>query len=246
MGHSTRSAIPATSGIGEDNEYTEAMHLKSRLVKFILIFIALAIAAFIVFVYIAWNGTPWGSREHHTKMMNYLEAKYQEKFVISTPKYNPLSEVYGANAHPASKPGISFWISQKYDSDDYHDDYALEVWKDQLKSDVEAKVKEIYPKSASLSAEIQISDPTADLSPKAPILSYRDAKLPESDIFVLHIHMTEDLSSFAYNDEVLKLKSMGEYLKQEKIPAYIEASYGEGVKEKFIFLRPDGTISNKG
>lgn len=110
----------------------------------ILIFgvIVLVLAAWVT---IAFNGLPWKEKAVAGKLENYLEEKYDQKFIMKESFYNFKDGSYGAWFYPAQDELMEFYAEEGFGEHTYVENYPEELWARQLKEAVQPIAKNVYP-----------------------------------------------------------------------------------------------------
>lgn len=102
-----------------------------------------AIIAICLFLFISTFGNPIKKYTVSRELLNKLEEKYDEKFILVESSYNWKFGTYGGVYQPEINKNIQF-TAEKYRSGNFSDYYPEEIWLYEMEKELIPKAKEIF------------------------------------------------------------------------------------------------------
>ncbi|WP_307302435.1 hypothetical protein [Neobacillus driksii] len=180
-------------------------------------------------------------------MKRYISEKYQSDFIVTKISYNFLSETYQGYAYPKEYPNLLFIIKQDKDAPlGYSDNYPKVMWDSELAANLKAQIKELFPDlNGGLFKALQIKDKGEFFGPNIP--AYQEANV---SIFStsIPIDIKANWTQVNQQNEILKMKKLSQFLKEEDFPVLMEVRYYENEmneQAKVFFITDKGKIFEK-
>lgn len=113
--------------------------------KVFLLIILMTGIAFIITVYLFFQGLPWKKVAVAKELEHYLDKKYEQEFILKEKYYNFKDGRYGGIFYLKNEPSLEFNADEGYSENKYEDTFPGVVWAEQLNEDIDAFYKDIYP-----------------------------------------------------------------------------------------------------
>ena len=109
------------------------------------IILGLSLVAILVclYLFISFFGNPIKKYTVSQELLNILEEKYDEKFILVKSSYNWKFGTYGGVYQPEKNKNIQF-TAEKYQTGNYSDYYPEEIWLYEMDKELIPKAKEIF------------------------------------------------------------------------------------------------------
>ncbi|MGM7636078.1 hypothetical protein [Bacillus sp. Hm123] len=118
------------------------MKKKTKVVLSIWSIIVIGVGAFI---YSELFGLPWKKAQIANELKQYLEEKYDEKFVLNQAYYNFKNGRYWGEFSPENDQSLEFYAEQGYADYKYVDAYPEEIWVREFQGEIEPIARRIFP-----------------------------------------------------------------------------------------------------
>lgn len=194
-----------------------------------------------LWLYVSFNGTPWGKMVSASKMESYIEDKYKTEFIKNKTDYNFYMGTYLTEFSLKSDPAMKVLVEESTnESHPFVDYYAEALWQQQLKEDFSSLLEKEFPGETILYSSVYGIG--SDVSNPEEIPHYSQVNHPFSLIVKFERNFTEqdkeNVSKKTY--EIIK-----EIQKKElsNVELFISFDDGKGKSFTSINVHPE-TISN--
>jgi hypothetical protein len=188
-----------------------------RFGKILLYIVSVLIISLVIYVYIAFNGTPWGKAQQKEAMLEYLAAKYSEEFSIEKMRYNPLGSGYYATAFSKKQPDLAFDVSVSESTESgYTDLYPSVVWNSPVSDPIKKYILALFPEldQSQFTVDRQLDEEVGPHIPTLLSLNY-DAGYQS----VLRIYLNDDWYKKTPEEQKTEMENI------RKIAAYLQSSH---------------------
>jgi hypothetical protein len=215
--------------------------------KIILYIVSVLIISLSIFVYISFNGTPWGKSQHKEAMLEYLSEKYTGEFSIEKMRFNPLGSGYYATAVSIKHPDLEFDVSVSNSTESgYADLFPSVLWNSPVADPVKKYILALFPdlETSQFTVDRQLDEEVGPHIPTLESLHYDPGYQS-----VLRIYLKEDWYKKTGDEqkaEMENIQKMADYLQSNHFPVMTKVYYAtendDYNNRKAIYITENGNI----
>jgi hypothetical protein len=218
-----------------------------RFGKILLYIVSVLIISLVIFVYISFNGTPWGKTQHKEAMLNYLSEKYSEEFSIERMRFNPLGSGYYATAASKKYPDLEFDVSVSGSTEaGYADLYPSVLWNSPVADPFKKYILALFPdlEPSQFTVDRQLEE---EVGPHIPMLD--SLNYDQGYQSVLRIYLKENWykkTSDEQKAEMENIQKIADYFQSNHFPVMTKIYYAtvndDYNNRKAIYITENGII----
>lgn len=218
-----------------------------RFGKILLYIVSVLIISLLIFVYISFNGTPWGKAQQKKAMLEYLAEKYSEEFSIERIRFNPLGSGYYATATSKKHPDLEFDVSVSESTESgYADLYPSVVWNSPAAEPFKKYILALFPDidQSQFTVDRQLEEEVGPHIPTLQSLNYDPGYQS-----VLRIYLKDDWYKKTPDEQKAdmdNIEKIADYLQSSQFPVMTKIYYAtendDYNNRKAIYITEQGNI----